>query len=77
MTRLYFTLLPLLVSMTSQEHTPVKVMPLSTPEATPIHPGIWSQGRQGGNMQRSMRKWELERIQKNNIHDLPESQWSH
>lgn len=33
-----------------KEHTPVKVMPLSTPEATPIHPGIWSQGRQGGGV---------------------------
>lgn len=31
-----------------KEQTPVKVMPLSTPEATPIHPGIWSQCRQGG-----------------------------
>jgi len=30
-----------------KEHTPIKVMPLSTPEATPIHPGIWSEGPLG------------------------------
>lgn len=28
--------------LAQKEHTPVKVMPLNTPEATPIHPGIWS-----------------------------------
>ena len=28
-----------------QEHTPVKVLPFgNTPEATPIHPGMWNQG---------------------------------
>ena len=56
----------------SQEQTPVKVMPLSTPEATPIHPGIWSQCRQGEHVQRSMHKWELDLIQAITLHNLAE-----
>lgn len=40
-------LAPPMPSFPQKEHTPIKVMPLSTPEATPIHPGIWSEGPAG------------------------------